>query len=107
MTPFSLAKVFRDLANDPSWSLDVKEQASWSLEIRLLIKAEMNQARLALMVVEAEARTAQYGRLIVKDITTDIEELIPNVLFAHYINPSHYAKVKERVKEADTNTKEK
>jgi len=74
-----LADTFRDLAHDPSWPWpSIKYKDPWR---RVTI------ARLALMVVEKMESSG-----------IDVECILEN----ECINPDHYANVKKRVQEADT-----
>lgn len=83
MTDFSLQDVFRDLAKDQVWD-------DWGC----------TAARLALMVVE-ERRAYLFAYK--GDWTMDI--CLEGTLAYLAINPSHYAIVKKRVEEADTEEK--
>jgi len=120
MTPFSLAKVFADLANDPRWPWESnqvgetgKPRTYWTIRSRVtgkivaafihyqvesesIAQSPLTMARLALMVVEVsiKAETTVTRYVTVRDI-----------LESERINPSHYANVKQRVEEADTEEK--
>jgi len=105
MTPFSLAQTFADLANDPNWPPD-KERVKLGMkypELRDIYCGKLTMARLALMVVEKEA-----DRLYFKadrGWLSDLEQWIVEAVNELEINPSHYANVKKRVEEADTEEK--
>jgi len=71
MEPLNLAKVFADLATDPSWPTG---GACW--------EHKLDKARLALMVVDAKA--PEWAAL-------------DHTIRVLGINPSDYTKVKERV----------
>ena len=109
MKPLNLAKVFADLANDPSWPRRVEEadprgttEFKWCVhnkndtfhvyrteqEAREYADSPLTMARLALRLVD--------------EIACNLESDEIAALQAEDINPDHFAKVKERVEEADT-----
>jgi len=95
---FSLAQVFSDLANDPPWG---------SIGVILLAEARIRQARLALMVVDRDyVRLLERAHFTAALMHLHGDELpkkaLQMILEEESINPDHYAKVKERVKKADT-----
>ncbi len=73
MTPFSLAEVFRDLANDPSWP--------WRIQVK---GDALTMARLAIMVIEQKHKWTL-------DEVKNFEQI-----------KKDYANVKKRVEEADS-----
>jgi len=85
-----LADTFEKLANDPSWPAEPQEEEKWPIEVYLLVRARVIQARLALMVVNRD-----HGDKLPNT-------LLKMVLGEEEITPSHYANVKKRVEEADT-----
>jgi len=90
-----LAQVFADLADDPSWptSKDRLKLGRKYPELRTIYCGTLDTARLALMVVE------EHWRVPVSSID--------HVLSHFRINPDHYANVKKRFEEADTEENEK
>lgn len=101
MTPFTLAKTFADLANDPSWPDDHHLAVTVGMMIGRL---KLEKARLALLVVEV-AQESYWKRKTGPDpvLRSDRQErfLLEDVLSRLKVNPYHYAKVKERVGEAE------
>jgi len=89
---FSLAKVFSDLAKDPSWP------KGWVCGWQLTV------ARLALMVVEPKFLI----NLRVDDFPLGMvvaqSKAVDRTLEQDSITPSHYANVKKRVEEAIADT---
>jgi len=106
--PFSLPKVFSDLANDPRWPEQLMKLADQiagdiPIESKILRQLKLDKARLALMVVEEGAKrysncsgwmeTSSGAASKMKDIFKALNEW--------GINPDHYGKVKERVENPD------
>jgi len=82
MKPIDLAKVFADLAADPNWPCKYVQDAYK----KAYIEAQIDKARLALMVVEAKA--PEWG-------------LLDHTIRVLGIKPSDYANIKQRVEEAE------
>jgi len=101
---FSLAKVFADLANDPNWPLDATDRLNEGTMVGILAKEKLKQARLALMVVDAKSDVVFLRQVARSQIP--LTEVSFNIALEQLsINPSHYAIVKERVEQADTEEK--
>jgi len=88
-----LADTFRDLANDPSWPTG---GACW--------EHKLDKAWLALMLVE-ERINLHHGYNRTQHPAAVPADSIAYVLQQFNINPSHYANVKKRVEQADTEEK--
>jgi len=110
----NLAKVFSDLANDPSWPWEVyhdkyvvsKDKHSWKIQqfiahhaiyntgqMYFIADSPLTMARLALMVVEIDAER-------IADLDdVEMSERINQALQNFGINPDDYANVKKRVDE--------
>jgi len=90
MKPFNLAKVFSDLANDPRWPeqlMKLADQITGDIPIESKILRQLKLDK-ALMVVD--------------EISTNLEQHDEReALEQEGISPDHYAKVKERVDEAE------
>ncbi len=122
-TLLDLAKVFSDLANDPSWSRRTEEadprgttEYKWCIhnkddtfhvfraeqEAREYADSPLNMARLALMVSEKQTIIWSYRDEMGKVGnygSMDREQLMLDFSLNELdINPDHYAKVKEREK---------
>lgn len=91
-----LATTFSDLANDPGWPgkyiQDAFKQA--------YVKSQLCCARLALMVVDAQAK--HRGVCAGLDLSNkgNLRACVQSELEQNNITPSHYANVKKRVEEA-------
>jgi len=91
---FSPAKVFANLANDQVF---IENYLEWHDSTgRRIMELKLDMARLALMVVEKQ----RYILWDHGDLSSDA--WTQGALVEFGINPSHYAKVKERVEGADT-----
>jgi len=97
-----LANTFRDLANDNmDWTI-------WKEEVEFPSHSPLTMARLALMLVEEKTRRKHEDRRWFPwgDLTEDARiRLRLEILSEEEVIPSHYANVKERVEEADTEVK--
>ena len=93
-----LADIFEKLANDPSWPHKPHQE-----EVHLwhhLIKANLNDmARLALMVVEEKA---EHINTLGGAPSMPLDDCRAVVFKTYDISRDHYARVKKRVGEVDT-----
>jgi len=123
---FNLAKVFADLANDPSWPWELEPTVIGQTSHKTIIKwgtaqhewfqvndlrfasfvaqSPLTMARLALMVVEGFARSWFYRKRYgptPDDAFEKWDECIGLALEGCTINPDHYANVKKRVENSE------
>jgi len=102
-----LADRFRELANDPSWP-PPKNRLELGMkypELRDIYCGKFNMARLALMVVERQQIIWDYrdrdGKVSAHEGMDHQTVMLDFALKEYNINPDHYAKVKQRVDEAE------
>jgi len=105
MTLFSLAKVFADLANDPSWpwTSDNKAQSFvWSNDGHLVAQLKAPEVKLTRFVAQSPLTMARLALMVVEAIQQREGYDIELILNDEGISSDHYASVKKRVEEAET-----